>query len=273
VRKLGKWAALAAIGGLAAVQGAPALAAIQTWDFDSSSHSFSASTAGNTLSMTSADGIGLTVRSFSDTGDIAGDDLVETAELIWAQSGSLGVKNNDEGTDSPNHAVDSFLVGGDVDGEFDMLLLEFDTAVSLDGFDLSWVRDGNNSSAVDMSILAFDGTGSSAVTGGTWADILSSNGGNYDSIGNFNNVGLSYYTVGSSVQSTHFLIGVYNPIFGSGSGLDGNEDGFKLDLVQTSTPDDEPPNEVPLPGSLSLLLLGLGLLQGRARARRRNSSA
>jgi len=258
-------AAVAAIGGLAALHGTTASAAMQTWNFNSNSQSFNFNGNGNSLSMTSPDGVGLTVTGWSDTDDLPQEDAVEAARLIWAQSAALGVRNDDEGGGSPHHSVDS--ITGDSDGEFDMLLLEFDTAVALDGFDLSWARDGNMQVA-DVSILAYDGSGGAGVLGETWGDILSSNGGNYDSVGNYNNVNLSYYSVNSSIESTHWLIGVYNPVFGSCGGCDGGDDGFKLNLVKTETPDDIPPPGVPIPGSLPLMMLGLGLLYGRARSRR-----
>ena len=262
----GKWSAVALVAGMAAaMQSAPAFSAMQTWDWSNSSNSFSSNNFGNSLSMTSSDGINLTVTGWSDTNDSPGPDEIQTGKLIWAQSGSLGIQNRDEDTNSPDHSIDS--VTSDADGEFDMLLLEFDTAVSLSGIDLSWGVDGSASNRADISILAYDGTGSAGLNGETWSDIFSSNGGNYDSIGNYNNVGLSYYSVNSAeVESTAWLIGVYNPTFGDS--LSAGNDGFKLDLIKTETTDgDEPPGEVPVPGSVPLLLLGLALLRGRLSAR------
>lgn len=259
-------ATLAVAASVAALHAAPALSAVQTWDFDSS-QSFSSSNFGNSLSLTSPDGINLTVTGWSDTWDIRGPDEVQSARLLWANSSALGVQNRDENTSSPNHSIDN--ITSDSDGEFDMLLLNFDTAVNLTGIDLNWAVDGNSSGIADISILAYDGTGSTGVSGSNWSDILSSNGGNYDSAGNHNNVGLSYYAVNpTDIVSTAWLVGVYNPVFGSGSGLDGGDDGMKLSLITTETGGDEPPppGEVPVPGSAPLLLLGLALLRGWGRA-------
>lgn len=258
-----KWAALAAIGGVVSLLSGPALAAIQTqtWDFNSGSQNFSSTNFGNSLSLTSSDGVNLTVTGWSDTRDISGPDEVESARLVWANSDALGVQNRDESTNSPHHSVDS--ITSDSDGEFDMLLLQFDTAVNLKGIDLNWATGGNSFNTTDVSILAYDGSGSTSVAGGTWADVLSSNGGNYDSAGNYNNVGLSYFAVNpTAIVSTAWLIGVYNPVFGSGG--DYGDDGFKLSLIKTETTgDDEPPGEVPVSGSLPLMLLGLALLRSR----------
>ena len=196
-----RFAFIATLGMFATLQAGHALAGVQTWDFDSSTQSFSSGNFGNTLSLTSPDGVGLTVSGWSDTWDITGDDLIQDARLLWAQSAALGVQNRDEGTGSPNHSIDS--VTSDVDGEFDMLLLEFDTAVNLTGIDLGWARGGGGSGLTDVSLLAWDGVGSDTLAGNTWADVLSSNGGGYDSVGNYAGVGLSYYAVNpSNVEST-----------------------------------------------------------------------
>ena len=248
---------------MAVMHTVPAQANVQVWDFDSSSHSFNNSSNGNTLSMTSSDGINLTVTGWSDTNDLSGEDGIETAKLIWAQSSSLGVQNRDEGTGSPDHSVDSST--SDSDGEFDMLLLEFDTAVNLTSLKLDWATGGSSSNKTDISILAWDGSGSSALLGQTWSGVLDSNGGNYDSVGNYSNVGLSYYSVNpANIESTKWLVGVYNPVFGNGG--DAGDDGMKLGAIKTSTnptPTPVPPTPVPVPGTALLILAGLLGLRSR----------
>ncbi len=244
---------------MAAMHTVPALANVQVWDFDSSSHSFNNSNNGNSLSMTSSDGINLTVTGWSDTDDLSGADGVETAELIWAQNSALGIVNRDEGTSSPDHSIDSST--SDYDGEFDMLLLEFDTAVNLTSINLDWATGGNSNNKTDVSILAWDGSGSSTLSGKTWSQVL---GGGYDSIGNYSNVGLSYYSVNSAnIESTKWLVGVYNPVFGSGG--DAGDDGMKLGSIKTSTnPGPTPtPTPVPVPGTALLILAGLLGLRAR----------
>jgi MYXO-CTERM domain-containing protein len=239
---------------MAAIHTVPALANVQVWDFDSSSHSFNNTNNGNSLSLTSSDGINLTVTGWSDTDDVYGADRVETGKLIWAQNSALGIVNRDEGTGSPDHSIDSST--SDSDGEFDMLLLEFDTAVNLTSINLDWATGGNRADKTDVSILAWDGSGSSALSGKTWSQVL---GGGYDSIGNYKNVDLSYYSVNAAnIESTKWLVGVYNPVFGSGGG-DAGDDGMKLGSIKTATnPGPTPvPTPVPVPGTALLILAGL----------------
>tara|TARA_R110002049_G_scaffold66364_1_gene173244 strand:+ start:628 stop:1440 length:813 start_codon:yes stop_codon:yes gene_type:complete len=257
---------LGAVTVFAAMYAAPTLANVQVWDFNDSSQNFNYSGNGNSLSLTSSDGINLTVTGWSDTNDSSGPDEVETARLIWAQSTALGIVNRDEDSGSPNHSVDS--VTSDSDGEFDMLLLEFDTAVNLTSLNLDWATGGSYNNTTDISILAWGGTGSGSVLGETWSGVLDNSVG-YDSAGNYSNVGLSYYSVNpTNIESTKWLVGVYNPVFGSGG--DAGDDGMKLSKIKTSTsdgPDPQPPGQVPVPGTAALILAGLFGLRGRRKGK------
>lgn len=93
-------------------------------------------------------------------------------------------------------------------------------------------------------------------------------------MGNYSNVSLSYYAVNpGSVTSKRWLIGVYNPVFGAGG--DAGDDAFRLASIQTSGPTtlipqeivqnttDDIPHEIPIPGTLTLLLTGLLSLRFR----------
>ncbi len=260
----GKLTGFAALGLAAALNAAPALSAVQVWDFNSGSQSFSSNNFGNTLSLTSSDGINLTVTAWSDTNDSSGPDEIETARLHWANSGALGVVNRDEDTSSPNHSVDS--VTSDSDGEYDMLLLEFDTAVNLTNINLNWAQGGGTNRA-DVSILAWNGIGDDTLNGETWSGVLAGNGGGFNSVGNYTGVPLGYYAVNpGDVVSTQWLVGVYNPVFGAGG--DAGDDGLKLSAIKTYTDDiPPPPTDVPVPGSLPLVLLGLYGLHRRMQHR------
>jgi hypothetical protein len=243
---------------VAALYSVPSLSAIQlqTWNFDSASQSFNNTSFGNSLTQANG-GVNLTTTGWSDTDDVTGADKIETGKLIWAQSAALGIQNRDEDTTSPNHSVDS--VTSDTDGEYDMLLLTFDTAVKLTGIDLAWAVGGNAANTADVSILAWNGTGSAALGGRTWGGVLS----NYTSVGNYANVGLAYYALNSAIESTTWLVGVYNPVFAANFAGDFGDDGLKLAQVTTSTTTDRDPPPVPVPGTVALILAGLLALRAR----------
>lgn len=154
-----------------------------------------------------------------------------------------------EKTDSPSHAIDN--EGGD----FDMLLLSFDEAIQLLSLDLGWISGDS-----DISLLAFNGSSfeSSSLLGKKWQDLL---GNGWESAGNYQNV--DYGSNSGKVNpdgliSQYWLVGAYNDKLGGYTGsnrnLSNGNDYFKLKGVTV----ERPPVEVPEPGLL--LLLGLGLL-------------
>lgn len=259
------WMGLALVSSLTLLHTNTAQAATQTWDFDRSSQSLSSRRNGNSLLLTSSDGVNLTVTAWSDSFDLAGDDTVRNARLTWADSTGIGVRNRDERRRDPTSlAIDSITT--DIDGEYDMILLEFDTEVSLDGIDLNAALGGAAANTTDISMLAWNGSGSSSVNLSTWEDVLESNGGAYQRAGNYSTVGLSYYTVNPArTTSSAWLIGVYNPEFGTGTSA--GDDSFILGGFQTSTLVGPPVVGVSAPGSLSLALLGLFGARTRSRSR------
>lgn len=161
-----------------------------------------------------------------------------------------------EKVDSPNHAVDN------ESGDFDMLLLSFDTAVTLKSIDLGWISGDS-----DMSFMAFNGGtfDSSSLLGKKW-EMLIGNGwqsaGNYYNVdyGNSGNVNLS------NITSQYWLVGAYNPALGGFTGTNRNTTGktdyFKVKGVVV----DEPVIKVAEPGTLVLMLMGfIGLVAARRR--------
>lgn len=239
------------------------------WELDSAEQSISESANGNSLSLTSSDGGSLTITGWSNTNYDENPGGVESGDVVWSHSNAVGVQNQHE-MGSLHRSVDT--VTADSMGGYDMFLLEFDSEVSLAGLDLNWATGGSESGMTDLSILAWDGLGSEAVDIGNWADILVGNGGGYDVVGNVSDVDLSYFSMDeTSVLSSHWLIGAYNPIFGAGG--DAGDDGFALASITTENYQDlndsdvEDPTAVPVPGTLMLSLLGLCLaaLAGRKR--------
>lgn len=247
------------LASLSVIHAPAATAAIQVWDFDSSQQSFNRNRNGNRLRLTSTDGVRLTVTGWSDTRDRRSGDTIQSARLMWAETDALGLRNRDERGGARTQAIDS--VTNDPTGEYDMLLLEFDEEVELNGFDLNAAFGGDVANTADISVLAWDQSGASALNGRTWNDVLAGNGGGYDSVGNYNNIGVNYFAMNTNnIRSSRWLIGVYNPIFGIGGTA--GDDSFLLSMVRTNN------NVITVstPGSMALALLGILGLRRKATA-------
>jgi hypothetical protein len=190
----------------------------------------------------SVGGIGLTVTGWSNNGTAVVQDKVGK----W--SGGLGVEDSNSGV--PGHSVDS------QNNDFDMLLLSFSDAVTLNSIDLGWIYQ-EDSRRSDVSIMA--GT-SALAAGASWATLLTAPNG-WQTAGNYNNAGSSEKTVNlGTISSKYWLIGAYNPILGAAiSNNDTYYEAFKLEGVKVTKA---------VPESSTLFLFGLGLL-GLVAARRR----
>lgn len=152
-----------------------------------------------------------------------------------------------EKVDSPNHAVDN------ESGDFDMLLLSFDQAVTLKSIDLGWISGDS-----DMSFMAFNGTtfNSSSLLGKKWEALI---GNGWQSAGNYYNV--DYGNTGAvnltNITSQYWLVGAYNSALGGFTGPNKNTTGktdyFKVKGVIV----DKPVVKVPEPSTLVMMFLGL----------------
>ncbi|MCZ4304665.1 PEP-CTERM sorting domain-containing protein [Zoogloeaceae bacterium G21618-S1] len=235
----------------------PAMAATTTWTFDGGSNT--SGTYGNVRTF-SAGGVQVQASAWANTVGSSNTN-VENAYLASYGSSGLGVRNRDadNGTDqnegvSPEHAMDN-------NDRYDSILLSFSQAVNLAG-----VRNGWYSGDSDMSVLAYIGSGAPTLTGGSYASLVS-NG--WVSISDLYNPGTSWASTGTSLYSSHWLVGAFNPAFNGGStGYAGN-DYMKLYQAKGTictaaggasggVCGGTPGTGVPEPGSLALA--GLGLL-------------
>lgn len=234
----------------------------------------------NNAFQVSSHGVNLRITGWSDTYspndsssngyDAFYDSRLERGQVTQYGSNGLGMINQDEVDDVPNHSVDSAGVRsrrpcirrrpngscaerGDrvYSADFDALLLRFSTPQILHGFTIGW----DHGPTADISVLRNDGDGSSSGLGSsqTWNSILNTASGDWEVIATKPNVddgvnnGFAY--VGSSKPSKFYLISIWNPVFGGQ--LDYSQ-GFKLSSVITKKR-----GEVPIPGTLALVLIGM----------------
>ena len=252
------------LGAVALVASTSAMAATQTWDFVNGSGSNLQTNSnehglgtGSHIDMT-VGGIEVVISAWSSTSStgtcVAGDQACATDPDPFIRradlkkyGGGLGAVNGDEADDVPNHAFDNVL-GGSGSIDYDMALLQFSSAVTLEEIDINWRGDDS-----DMTVLQYTGPGtlSGVPFGGsdTWTSLLNEG---WSHVQNLSNVSTSTNAIVSGASaSRYYLIGVYNEAFGGGWSV-GN-DAIKLAGITTST---NPP-QIPEPASLALFMAGL----------------
>ena len=209
----------------------------------------------NTGSVTIG-GVTVTATGWANTGSGSpvGSQLLEQ-QTLSLYGGGFGITNKDAcGTspcdvsegNTPEHAIDN-------NERYEMVLLSFSQAVKLQSVKMGWTSNDS-----DISVMAYNGpgTGSSSLSGNTWAGVASA----WTSIGNYSDVGTASKAVnGGGVSSSYWLIGAYNPLANPGGGsVTVPSSGNYFDYVKLASVTTSPGGSAPLPGTL--LLLGTGLL-------------
>lgn len=192
----------------------------------------------------------LTVNGWANTQG-NNNQILETGYLaLW--SGGLGIYNRDylNGSDanehkSPEHAIDN-------NGRFEMVMLAYSQMVELQSLRLGWKKTDS-----DLSLLAYTGLGAPTMANQTWASLLSSG---WSVVGNYANVAVNtqHAINAGNIHAQYWLLGAYNPVYGSGANLNSGNDYIKLYSVSGVA-------YVPAPAPFLLLALGLAALGLRRR--------
>ena len=275
---------------LASLVATNSFAGTQTWDFTNSvvdgiDTRLDGAYMGNSFSM-EVDGISLTVTGWADSNGASNtsnphSETVEEARLVYYGQ-TLGIINQDEAGigdhGTPNHSIDNYDTESWGD-DYEMVLLSFSEAVSLDEIGIGWAREnyGTNSqqSNADITTVAYTGSDTDLqsdasgdswtdrnLLGNSWTQIAADAAWTFvDDISNADDYQYHAIDNPNELVSNFWLVGAYNPVF-SGTSWSDNNDGFKLSGIKSSAEaQTTPPTEVPEPSSIILFLsVAMGIL-------------
>lgn len=240
---------------------------------DGIKHGYDASVQGaiEVLDSLNMNGVNVTLSGWSNGNGSSVYRVADNKIIGYTNSQGVtgyGITNNDENPNTPDHATDNIGEG------FDFFLLSFDTDVTLNSADFSWLNNWNWSTRKDqqVSVAGLNSTGLSTLTSGsnTWSTIAGAAlaSGSFD-IANSKSSGVyKSENFGFSETAQYWLVGTYNTYFGSVNGASLYNDAFKLSAVNFSKTNTKPkpgPDPVSAPGSLALLLSGMALIAIRRR--------
>jgi len=271
------------------------------WQLGGSNGSSSISTTGtNNLDSTT---MNVDLAAWSDTGG-SSDTTLETGQFYYYSGGGWGVVNQDNESGTPEHAFDNkasvtnttyscdnrytynthtgkcerhnrrdrdpIVTLGEIQTDYDMALVSFDTSVELTEINFGWTY-----SDADFTVLAYTGVGAPPALGGSdWNSVANNTDwltvGNYQAATNLNNSN-AYYSIADDrhTSAQYWLIGAYNSVFGSTAYdsahlSESDTDAFKIKSLTAKTSITTPPTDVPAPSAFGLLLVGaLGIYARR----------
>jgi hypothetical protein len=234
------------------------------WDLQATSNASTVDVLGTDSSNTKT--LNGDMTAFSDTGGHY-DNILQASSDLHPYDDGFGMINQDETGAGGQHAFDNkgsvvrsnrYGYVSQLDSsytDYDMALVSFDTSVELKEVGFSWVNDDQT----DFTVLAYTGSSTTAPTlaGNTWAGISS----DWALVGSYRAASAGYYDINDGdISSEYWLIGAFNDILDTGyTNDDDDTDAFKLEGLKgkTSTPSPKPPQEVPEPAALGLMLLGM----------------
>lgn len=264
--------------GVVAVALAGQVSATTTWNWSASASELGTSTGTSTDNSpnTISQNINGTAVTAAPTGwSNTNGSLIEkqlggtsttTHFVNYGGGNGLGINNNDgcattgcsgdQGdirSDQPEHAIDN-------QGRYEMVMLSFSEMVKLTQVRIGWAGSTDS----DITVMAYQqGAGVPVLTDKTFTAVSLAG---WSLIGNYADVGVATVNINAqNTVSSYWLIGAYNPLGGAvATGFTDGDDYVKLKSVtgcaarEVGCSPPPPSNNVPEPGSLALV--GLGLL-------------
>ncbi len=213
------------------------------------------------------DGVDVVISTWSDTKqdpNNSGANLVVGGKSLNRYGNGYGLTNQDENEGQvPGHSFDNQWHRNATKTDFDFIMFSFDEEVTLTGANFSWLWNRWNT---EVSVGALNDTSLSSLTSGqsTWSQIAA------NAVTKSFDVSGSTYSSNFDIEETskYWIVGAYNTVFGSVNNSQMYNDGFKISGVSFSKdispgPVGPDPKPVSAPGSLALLLSGLGLMIAR----------